>query len=193
MANRISPYQHFLRGSELAGSVQKLVTIVTFLSLFPASAWATDDGYYDVEIKAIEAFLVDQVTGKLSKNIVGANRSVFVSTGSANNTRTKSAGDVLVTVHFERTYNQAFQPSVTIFALAHLKNGVPPYEDFISVVQWQNENDLDFGGVQENNATATMLLKDATCHNLDIVAVVDGGSTVVGDRAAVILPFVCKE
>ena len=193
MAHRTAPSSFAIGVGWFIRYAQRVLTFLILLSPISTSAGAADDGYYDVKIKAIEAFLVDRATGKLSENVVGASPSVFISAGNVNDTKTKSADDVLVTVHFERTYNQAFQPRVTLFALAHLKNGVPPYDDFISVVQWQNENDLGFGGEQGNKAAATMLLNDVTCYNLDIVAVVDGGSTVIGDRAAVMLPFVCEE
>ncbi len=181
------------RAGDLVRYSKRGATFCAFMFLLSASVRAADDGFYDVKIKSIEGFLVNRATGKLSENIVGAGPSVFISAGSANNTRTKSADDVLVAVHFERTVNQAFQPRVTIFALAHLKDGIPPNGKSIKVIQRQNEIDLGFDADKGTTSTATMLLKNVTCSDLDIVAVVDGGNTMSGDRAAVILPFVCKE
>jgi hypothetical protein len=170
------------------------VSIFSFcFAIIGGHAQAVDDGPYDLKITSIQAFLVDRASGTLSKDIVGGGAKIFVSSGSINDTKTKSADDVLVSVHFHRTFNQAFQPNITIFALAHLKNGVEPFDEFIHVVSWQREGELFSDGSKGDDASATMLLKGVTCDNLDVGAVVEGGNLTSGDRAVIILPFVCKE
>ena len=167
-----------------------------FASGTSSKSFAVDDGFYDVRVKSIDAFLVDRVTGKLSDNIVGAGDDVFVSAGSINNTRTKPADDVLLRIGLEAELNQAFQPPVSIMVLEHHRLGVIPAGEFITVVRWKQENDLGFGGPKNNKeVTVTMLLEDVTCSSLDVVVRVGGSSNDLdnGDSGAVILPFVCKE
>lgn len=185
----------FLRGEtgdpDLEPSCPRLLSVliqgvfaICAALVIPTPARAADDGYFVVNVLGIEAFLIDRSTGALSDNIVGAGRSVFISSGSVNDTKTKPADDVLVRVHLQADRNQAFQPPVSVVVLAHL-DSVAPAGEFINVVKWIDRDDLKFDG-RNNEETVTLYLSDVTCSNLDIVVRASA-------MASAVLPFECRK
>lgn len=149
-----------------------------------------ESSYFTVQVKSIEAMVVDRSKGTLSANIVGADRKAFVSSGS--NHQRARADDVFLRVNFVAQGDGNLQPPITIVVLENVNSVDGPA---LQVINWQTVNDYpDSPGIFDENGqgAATALLKEVTCSNLEIVVKV-GTDNEWGQSATALLPFECKK
>jgi hypothetical protein len=171
-------------GGKLALLLGSLIALVSFMNEARGnSQWFT------VEIKSIEAMLVDRATGQLSPNIVDADSKVFVSSSGMNDTPSKSADDVLLRISFEAKGDGNVQPPITVAVLEHVQFVDGPG---LSIAYWESVSDYPGIFVGQEFGTVTALLKNVTCSKLDVVVKV-GTEHTWGESKSVLLPFECKK
>jgi hypothetical protein len=176
---------------------RKLILLaIAFLCgmFFQQKAVFANSQNFTIDVVSIDALLVDRSTGSLSKDIIGADESIFLSKGNEYDTTTKSADDVFLRVALKARGDGNIQPNVSLLVLGR-SNSPQDLESRYAqshVVHWEELTASMLRFDDKANATVTALLKGVTCTPLDVIVHVEGVGGPNGMNQSIVLPFECR-